>query len=112
MPRSVSSTAATGEELEEASAVNPGGGSKTVSRWDIQHVCSRGIPFSSTPGVSHVQVGAPELADLRLLDAPAELVHEQLHPVADAHHRHAQLQQAAIQARSAPRIPTPAHPTG
>ena len=50
MSRSGSSTAATGEPLEDASAVKPGGGSYTVSRWDIQQVCSRGIPFSSTPG--------------------------------------------------------------
>ena len=50
MPRSVLSTAATGEALDEASAVKPGGGSYTVSRWDIQHVCSLGRPRSSTPG--------------------------------------------------------------
>ena len=49
----------------------------------------------------HVQIRAAELADLGLLDATAELVHEQLHAVADAHHRHAQLQQLAVQARRA-----------
>ncbi len=50
MSRSRSSTAATGEPVEEASAVKPAGASKTVSRWDIQQVCSLGIPASSTPG--------------------------------------------------------------
>src|SRR2546423_1261617 len=50
MSRWRSSTAATGEALEEASAMKPGGGSNTVSRWDIQQVCSWGIPSSSTPG--------------------------------------------------------------
>ena len=100
-PRSASSTAATGETLEDASAVNPGGGSITVSRWLIQHVCSFGIPFSSTPGSVTRQIRAAELPHLGLLHPPAELVHEQLHPVTDAHHRHPQLQQPALQPRRA-----------
>ena len=49
MRREGSSTAATGDPVEDASAVNPGGGSNTVSRWDIQHVCSLGVPFRSMP---------------------------------------------------------------
>ena len=36
--------AATGDAVEEASAVNPGGGEKTVSRWLIQHGCVSGVP--------------------------------------------------------------------
>ena len=60
-----------------------------------------------------MQLRAPELAHLGLLDATAELVHEQLHPVADAHHRHAQLQQAKLKAAERPaHTPTPARPTG
>ena len=54
MPRSTDSKAATGEAVEEASAVNPGGGEKTVSRWDIQHVCSGGVCASSRPGAETV----------------------------------------------------------
>ena len=106
----VSSTAATGEALEEASAVKPGGGSNTVSRWDIQQVCSRGMPSQQHAGLGDVQVRAAELADLGLLDAPAELVHEQLHAVADAHHRHAQLEQLALQRAARPRAYTEAGP--
>ncbi len=48
-----------------------------------------------------MQIGAAELADLSLLDAAAELVDEQLHAITDAHHRHAQLEQVALQARRA-----------
>ena len=59
MPRAASSTAATGETLDDASAVNPGGGSITVSRWLIQQVCSLGIPFSSVPGSVTVRSERP-----------------------------------------------------
>ena len=45
----VDSNAATGDAVDEASAVNPGGGANTVSRWDIQQVCSSGVPASSLP---------------------------------------------------------------
>ena len=43
-PAPVLSKAATGEPGLEASAVNPGGASKTESRWLIQHCCSVGQP--------------------------------------------------------------------
>ncbi len=93
--------------------MKPGGGSNTVSRCDIQQVCSRGRPAEQHARLGDVQVGAPELAHLGLLDAPAERVHEQLHAVADAHHRHAQLEQAEVQRRRAvARTPTPARPRG
>ena len=52
----------------------------------------------------HREVGAAEFPHLRLLDPPAELVHEQLHPVADAEHRDPELQQAALQARGIRRV--------
>ena len=48
-PRSVDSNAATGDAVDDASAVNPGGGENTVSRCDIQQVCSGGVPASSRP---------------------------------------------------------------
>ena len=43
------SKAATGDSVDEASAVKPGGGAKTVSRCDIQQLCSAGSPASSRP---------------------------------------------------------------
>ena len=49
MSRSTDSKAATGDAVDDASAVNPGGGANTVSRCDIQQVCSAGVPASSRP---------------------------------------------------------------
>ena len=48
-PRSVSSIAATGDSVDDASAAKPGGASNTVSRWLIQHDCSSGVSASSRP---------------------------------------------------------------
>ena len=48
-PRSESSIAATGDSDDDASAVNPGGGSNTVSRWLIQQDCSAGVSARSRP---------------------------------------------------------------
>ncbi len=59
MPFVASSTAATGETLDDASAVNPGGGSITVSRWLIQQVCSLGMPFNNRPGSVTVRSERP-----------------------------------------------------
>ena len=93
-PRSTDSNAATGEAGEDASAVKPGGGSKTVSRWLIQQVCSAGRPASSRPGSLHLQLGAAELRHLGALDVPAELERHRLHPVTDAQHRDARARAA------------------
>ena len=101
MPRSRDSNAATGDAVEEASASNPGGGAKTVSRCDIQHVCSGGVPASSRPVSCDRQLRAAELADLGALDAAAELERQQLHPVADAQHRDPELEQLGLQRRRA-----------
>ena len=49
------------------------------------------------------QLRAAELADLRPLDAAAELEREQLHSVADAEHRDAELEQRRIELRRARR---------
>src|SRR3954447_157624 len=53
------------------------------------------------PRLADRQLRAPELADLRALDAPAERQRHELHPVADAEHRDAELEQLGIQARRA-----------
>ena len=53
------STAATGEAVEEASAVNPGGAWNTVSRCDIQQDCSSGVPTSSRPCSATVSAERP-----------------------------------------------------
>ena len=112
-PRSVSSIAATGDSVEDASAAKPGGASKTVSRWLIQHDCSSGMSAQQPPVRGHGQVRAPELAHLGALDAPAELEHHRLHPVTDAEHRDAELEQLRAQLRRARRrTPTRARPTG
>src|SRR5215211_4915790 len=58
-PRDVLSNAATGELGDEASAVNPGGGSYTLSRWLIQHVCSCGRPANRRPGSRTVSSERP-----------------------------------------------------
>ena len=39
--------------------MNPGGASKTVSRCDIQHDCSAGVPASSRPGSATVSAERP-----------------------------------------------------
>ncbi len=72
-PRSGDSSAATGEAGDEASATKPGGGSKTVSRWLIQQVCSAGRPAIRRPGSRTRSSVRPNSPDLRPLDAAAEL---------------------------------------
>ena len=59
MPRCTDSSAATGEPVEEASAVKPGGGANTVSRCDIQHVWSAGRPANRRPGSRTVSSERP-----------------------------------------------------
>ena len=58
-PRSTCSTAATGDSVDDASAVKPGGASNTVSRCDIQHDWSAGVPASSRPGSLTVSCERP-----------------------------------------------------
>ena len=102
-PRSAFSIAATGDSVEAASSANPGGASKTVSRWLIQQDWSAGVPASSRPGELTDEPRAPELADLGALDAAAQLEHHRLHAVTDAEHRHAELEQLAGAASARPR---------
>ena len=75
--------------------MKPGGGSKTVSRWLIQHVCSRGQAREQPAGVAHLQLGAAELRHLGALDVAAELERHRLHAVTDAEHGNAELEQLA-----------------
>ena len=84
--------------------MKPGGASYTVSRCDIQHACSAGVPASRRPGSAHRQLRAAELADLGALDAAAEREHERLHAVADAEHRDAELEQLRVEPRGAGRV--------
>ena len=100
-PRSTSSSAATGDSVELASAVKPGGGAKTVSRCDIQQDCSGGVPASSRPGSAHGQLRAPELPHLGALDLAAERQHQRLHAVTDAEHRDPELEQLRLEPRRA-----------
>ena len=58
-PRATSSTAATGDSVEDASAAKPAGASYTVSRCDIQHACVSGVPASSRPGFDTVSCERP-----------------------------------------------------
>ena len=58
-PRATSSSAATGDSVEDASAVKPSGAAYTVSRCDIQHACESGVPASSRPGSATVSCERP-----------------------------------------------------
>ena len=49
-PRPTSSKAATGVSAVEASTVKPSGAWATESPWDIQTLCSAGMPSSRVPG--------------------------------------------------------------
>ncbi|MEA2265100.1 MAG: hypothetical protein QOE27_683 [Solirubrobacteraceae bacterium] len=71
--------AATGEAVDEARAVKPAGG-------------------------EHPQVGPSELADLGLLVPAAEVVDEELHPVADAEHRDPELEELPVEGRGSGRV--------
>ena len=81
--------------------MKPGGGAKTVSRCDIQQVCSAGVPGQQPARLGHGQLRAAELADLGALDPAAERERERLHAVADAQHRDPELEQRRVQPRRA-----------
>ena len=71
----------------------------TESRWLIQAVCSSGSPSPSAP--RRPERGLAELGGARALDAAAELLRHQLHAVADAEHRDAELVDRRIDLRRA-----------
>ena len=93
--------------------VKPGGGSKTVSRCDIQHVCSAGVPASSRPGSATVSCERPNSPTSAPSTRPPSVQHQRLHAVTDAEHRDPELEQLRIQPRRARRrTPTPGRRTG
>jgi hypothetical protein len=53
------------------------------------------------PGLGHRELRAAELADLGALDPSTEVEHHGLHPVTDAEHGDAELQQLVVEARRA-----------
>ena len=113
MPRSTDSNAATGETVEDASAVNPGGGAKTVSRWDIQQLCWGGVPASSRPGSRHGQLASARTLRPRRPrpDRPARARSAASRNRSRAPARRARAARGAAPARR-PRTPTPARRTG
>ena len=88
----------------DASAVKPSGAAYTVSRCDIQHACAVRRARQQPAGLGHRQLRAAELPHLGALDAAAEREHERLHPVTDAEHGDAELQQLRIELRRARRV--------
>ncbi len=104
MPRSTDSSAATGEAVEEASAVKPGGGREDGVAMGHPAGLAVGQAGEEPAGLAHGELRAPELPDLGALDRAAELRGDELHAVADAEHRDAELEQLAIQARRARRV--------
>ena len=61
-------------------------------------------PRQQPAGLGHGQLRAPELPHLGALDLPAERQDERLHPVTDAEHGDAELQQLRIEPRRARRV--------
>ena len=76
----------------------PSGGAVTVSRWLIQHVCSLGQPGEERAAAA-VELGLAELGDAGALDLAAELERHQLHAVADAERRDAELEERRVDPR-------------
>ena len=99
--------------VELASAVKPGGGSNTVSRCDIQHDCSAGVPASSRPGSATVSCERPNSPTSAPSTRPPSVQDQRLHAVTDAEHGDPELEQRRIQPRRARRrTPTPGRRTG
>ena len=82
-----------------ASTKKPGGRRSTRSPWLIQTVRSAppGSPAKSAVLPHHLELRAAVLALGRRLDHAPELVREELQPVADAEHRHAELEHARVE---------------
>ena len=78
----------------------PSGGATTESRCDIQTVCSAGVSFSSDR-LLDLELRLAELGDAGAVDAAAEVERHQLHAVADAERRDAELEDARIDVRRA-----------
>ena len=94
----------------------PGGSASTRSPWLI-HTCSRAPlapqPVEQRAVVGDVDEGAAEFAVVARLDRAAQLGAHGLLAIADAQHRHAQLEHRLRRARrAASRSPRPGRPTG
>ena len=96
-----SSNAAIGVDGDDATTREPSGGAVTESRWLIQPICSDGR-FANSSLVGH-ELGLAELRDAGSLDAPAELLGHQLHPVADAERRDRRARRCAGRPSARPR---------
>ena len=110
MPRSADSSAATGDAVEDASAVKPG--RRLVDRVAVRHPAGLllGRPASRRPGSVTVSSERPNSPTSAPSDAAAERAGQQLHPVADAQHRDAELEQASDRASARPSAYTDAGP--
>ena len=105
MPRAGSSNAATGEAVDEASSVKPGGARLTrVAMATSSRPARAAARRAAGPARATRQLGAAELADLGGLDDAAERLREQLHAVTDAEHRDAELEQRRVELRRARRV--------
>ena len=104
MSRSRLSIAATGDAVEDASAVKPG--RRGVDGVAMRHPARLlvGQPGEQPTRLADREVRAAELADLRALDLRPEPERDELHPVADAQHRNAELEQLLVQPRRARRV--------
>ena len=97
-PRPSSSNAAIGVVGDEAVTRAPVGGAVTESRWLIQTVCSAGSSWKSGDG-SDLGLGLPVFAHVVRLDGAAEVTRHQLHAVADAEGRHAEVEDPGVHVR-------------
>ena len=99
--RSADSNAATGDAVDDASAVKPGG--RLEDRVAVRHPARLlgGQPGQQLARLADRELRAPELADLGALDAPAERQRDELHAVTDAQHRDAELEQLRVEPRRA-----------
>ena len=95
-----SSTAAKGHDGVEATGSNPGGRASTRSPWLIHTSSSRREPLEERGRLLHVDRRGPVLTVGRSRHPAAQLVRQELQPVADPEHRYAQLVDGAVGARA------------
>ena len=111
MPRSTSSTAATGDSVERRQRGEARAAPRTPCRGATSSTTARpACRPAAGPGSATVSARAPELADLGALDPAAERQHERLHAVADAEHGDPELEQRRDPAAARPRAYTDAGP--
>jgi hypothetical protein len=81
-------------------------GRRLVDRVAMRHPARLIVrkPGQQPAVLRHLEARAPELADRRALDAPAELEHHRLHAVADAEYRNPKIEELPAQLRRAVRV--------